>query len=154
MVRAKWFPLCEYLLKNKGVDFVKGVVKDFPGLKRPTISNPPPENKLQGLQKLVKNQPPAKRQPPFPPFIDPRGVRDVKEKVEREMLLGKNVEMAKLLGFQDQQLAQVLTKRFKEHKNNFATFYNFMQKLMEKPEVDVESKLTMKRAKAILDEVK
>ena len=81
---AKWFSLCEYLLKNKGVDFVKGVVKDFPGLERPTISHPPPEEKLQGLQKLVKNQPPAKRQPPFPPFIDPKGVVDMKEKVERK----------------------------------------------------------------------
>ena len=79
---------------------------------------------------------------------------DVKEKVEGEMLLGKNLEMAKLLGFQDQQIARVLTKRFKEHKNNFATFYDFMQKVMEEPEVDVESKLAMKRAKAILDEVK
>ena len=26
---AKWFPLCEYLLKNKGVDFVKDILKGF-----------------------------------------------------------------------------------------------------------------------------
>ena len=82
MVRTRKMVSTVYLLKNKGVDFVKGVVKEFPGLKRPAISNPTPENKLQGLQKLVKNQPPTKRQPPFPPFIDPRGVTDVKEKVE------------------------------------------------------------------------
>ena len=27
---AKWFPLCEYLLKNKGVDFVKDILKGLP----------------------------------------------------------------------------------------------------------------------------
>ena len=79
-------------------------------MKRPVVPNPLPENKLQGLRKLVKNKTPTKQQPPFPPFIDPRGGEDVKEKVDREMLLGRNVEMAKLLGFQDQKITQVLTK--------------------------------------------
>ena len=151
---AKWFPLCEYLLKNKGVDFVKDIVKGFTGLKRPAVPNPPPENKLQGLQKLVKNKTPAKQQPLFPPLIDPRGGEDVKEKVDREMLLGRNVEMAKLLGFQDQKITRVLTKRFTDHGENFNTFYDFMLKLMEEPDVIFKPKLTMKRAKEILDEVK
>ena len=48
MEHAKWFPLCDDLLKNKGVDFVKAVVKDFPGLNRPAISNPSPDKTLQG----------------------------------------------------------------------------------------------------------
>ena len=154
MEHAKWFPLCEYLLKNKGVDFVKAVVKDFPGLNRPALSNPPPDKTLQGLQKLVKNKTPAKRELLFPPLIDPRGGVDVKEEVEREMLLGKNVEMAKLLGFKDQKIARVLTKQFRENQENFATFYEFMEKLMEEPDVVFKSKLTMNRAKELLDEVK
>ena len=62
---------------------------------------------VQGLQKLVKNKTPAKRKLLFPLLIDPRGGVDVKEEVEREILLGKNVEMAKLLGFKDQKIAQV-----------------------------------------------
>ena len=110
-----WFPLCEYLLKNKGVDFVKAVVKDFPGLNRPALSYPPPDKTLQGLQKLVKTKTPAERKLLFPPLMeskmDPRGGVDVKEEVEREILLGKNVEMAKLLGFKDQKIARVLTKQ-------------------------------------------
>ena len=48
MEHAKWFPLCDDMLKNKGVDFVKAVVKDFPGLSRPVFSNPPPGKTLQG----------------------------------------------------------------------------------------------------------
>ena len=78
----------------------------------------------------------------------------MKEKVDREMLLGRNVEMAKLLEFQDQKITRVLTKRFTEHGENFNTFYDFMLKLMEEPDVIFKAKLTMKRAKEILDEVK
>ena len=85
MEHAKWFPLSEYLLKNKGGDFMKAVVKDFPGLNRPAAPNPPPDKTLQGLQKLVKNKTPAKRELLFPSLIDPKGGVDVKEEVERKM---------------------------------------------------------------------
>ena len=133
---------------------MKTVVKDFPGLNRPALSNPPPDKTLQGLQKLVKNKTPAKHELLFPLLIDPRGGVDVKEEVEREMLLGKNVEMAKLLGFKDHKFARVFTKQFRENQENFATFYEFMEKLMEEPDVVFKSKLTMNRAKELLDEVK
>ena len=116
-------------------------------MNRPPVPNPPPKNKLQGLQKLIKNKPPAKRQPPFPPLIDSRGGVDVKEKVEREMLLGRNVEMAKMLGFEDQKIAHVLTKRYEECNENFTNFCDFILKLMEEPDMIFKSKLTMKRAK-------
>ena len=62
--------------------------------------------------------------------------------------------MAKLLGFEDQKISQVLTKRFQEHNKNFATVYNFMFNLMEQPDVIFKPRLTMKRAKEIFDEVK
>ena len=62
--------------------------------------------------------------------------------------------MAKLLGFEDRKISWVLTKRFQEHNENFATFYDFMLKLIEEPDVIFKPKLTMKRAKEILDEVK
>ena len=151
---AKRYPFCEYLLKNRRVDFVKDIVRGFVTLNRPPVPNPPPKSKLQGLEKLVNHPSLRKHQPSFPPLIDPRGGVDVKEKVEREMLLGRNVEMVKLLGFEDRKISRVLTKRFQEHNENFATFYDFTLKLMEEPDVIFKPKLTMKRAKEILDEVK
>ena len=78
----------------------------------------------------------------------------MKEIVEREMLLGKNVKMAKLLEFLDQKITRVLTKRFTEHDENLTTYYDFMLKLMEEPYAIFRPKLTMKRAKEILDKVK
>ena len=78
----------------------------------------------------------------------------MKEEVEREMLLSKNVEMAKLLGFKDQKIARALTKQFRENQENFATFYEFKEKLMQEPAMVLKSKLTMNRAKELLDKVK
>ena len=86
-------------------------MKGFTVLKRPAKPNPPPENRLQGLQKQVKNNLIAKQQPLFPLFIDPRGGADVKEKVEKEMLLGKNVKMVKPLGFQDQKITLFIDQK-------------------------------------------
>ena len=150
MEPEKWFPLDEYLLKNNGID----LVKDFPGLNRPAVPKSPAEKTLQGLQKLVKNKTPAKRELLFPLLIDSRGGVDVKEEVDREMLLGKNIEMPKLLGFEDLKIVQVLAKRFNERKENFATYYEFMEKLMKEPDVVFKSKLTIKSAKELLHEVK
>ena len=62
--------------------------------------------------------------------------------------------MAKLLEFEDRKISRVLTKRFQEHNENFATFYDFMLKLMEEPDVIFKPKLTMKRTKEILEKVK
>ena len=68
---VRWFPLCEYLLKNNGVDFFIDIVKGFIGLKRPAVPNPPPENKLQGLLKLVKNKTSAKTATSVPTLCRP-----------------------------------------------------------------------------------
>ena len=132
---AKWLPLCEYRLKNRGVDFVKDIVKGLVSLNRPPVPNPPPKSKLQGLQKLINYPSLAKHQPPFPPLIDPRGGVDVKETVERELLLGRNVEMAKLLGFKDRKISRVLTKKISRTQRKLRYLLRFYVKIMEEPNV-------------------
>ena len=83
---------------------MKDIVIGFVSLNRPLVPNPLPKSKLQSLEKLVNYPSLTKHQSPFPPLIDPRGGVDVKEKVEREMLLGRNVEMEKLLEFEDRKI--------------------------------------------------
>ena len=36
---AKWFPMCEYLLQQKGPSYVRDVVYKFPNLRRPVLLN-------------------------------------------------------------------------------------------------------------------
>ena len=35
-----WFPLCEYVLKKQGVDYVKDITLKYPKLNRPKLKNP------------------------------------------------------------------------------------------------------------------
>ena len=37
---AKWFPLCEFVLQQKGPEFVHRIVSLYPGLERPPLYNP------------------------------------------------------------------------------------------------------------------
>ena len=37
---AKWFPLCEFVLQQKGIDYVDRIVSNFPNLRRPALYNP------------------------------------------------------------------------------------------------------------------
>ena len=122
-------PLCEYLLKNRGVDFVKDIVKGFVSLKRPPVPNPPPKSKLQGLEKLVDYPSHAKRQLQFPPLIDPRGGVDVKEKVKREMLLGRNVEMAILLGFDNRKNISGVDQKISRTQQKLCSLLQFYVKI-------------------------
>ena len=43
---AKWFPLCEYVLKKQGVDYVKDITLKYPKLNRPKLKNPCKDAKI------------------------------------------------------------------------------------------------------------
>ena len=57
---AKWFLLCEFLLKNRGVDFVKDFVKGFVSLNRPPVPNPPTQNQTSRFGKISQLPHPCK----------------------------------------------------------------------------------------------
>ena len=43
---AKWFPLCEYVLKKQGVDYVKDITLKYPKLNRLKLKNPCKDAKI------------------------------------------------------------------------------------------------------------
>ena len=43
---AKWFPLCEYVLKKQGVDYVKDITLKYSKLDRPKLKNPCKDTKI------------------------------------------------------------------------------------------------------------
>ena len=48
---AKWFPLCEYLLRKKGSQYVCEITAQFPDLRRPPLRNP----SLNETTRIVQN---------------------------------------------------------------------------------------------------
>ncbi|CAK8682685.1 unnamed protein product [Clavelina lepadiformis] len=47
---AKWFPLCEFVLQQKGSDYVDRIAFRFSDLRRPILRNPENPNFLSNIQ--------------------------------------------------------------------------------------------------------
>ena len=79
---AKWFPLCEYVLKKQGMDYVKDITLKYPKLNRPKLKNPRKANDVKIIHKILN---------------DSRSTETKQKAVEWEvlMLLDPNVAYAK-----------------------------------------------------------
>ena len=52
---AKWFPLCEFVLQQKGPDYVHQIVLRTPGLRRPNLSNPSSGSAAQEVTNAMRS---------------------------------------------------------------------------------------------------
>ena len=71
------------------------------------------------------------------------------EKIQTEMTNGKNVEMAKILRFQKEKIRHVLEQRFEKDYENFSTFYDMMDALMEAADFS-KLKMNLKQTRKVL----
>ena len=119
---AKWYPLCEYILKKRSVEFVKNEVKKYLDLKRPIITNPASVQLVGDLIKYLKPQPELQTSPAFTNF------RKFKmwQSINSEMDHGENVRILKTLGFGEAKIRRVLIQRYEVHDNNFYNFNDFL----------------------------
>jgi len=105
---AKWFPLCEFVLQQKGPEYVRAIVSNFPGLGHPIIYNPSTATSIDSLRQLIFS-PPSSPRPPV--LIDPYKMRQSREdKVNSDMENSRIVEEARLRGFSDEKIRRALTK--------------------------------------------
>ena len=51
---AKWFPLCEFVLQQKGPEFVHRIVSLYPGLERPPLYNPTRAEPAREIAQLMQ----------------------------------------------------------------------------------------------------
>ena len=52
---AKWFPLCEYVLKKQGMDHVKDITLKYPELNRPKLKNPCKANNVKIIHEILND---------------------------------------------------------------------------------------------------
>ena len=88
---AKWYLSCEYILKKRGVEFVKNKVKKYSDLKRPIITNPTSVQLVGDLMNYLKPQPELQTSPAF------TNSRKLKmwQSINNEMDHGENVRILK-----------------------------------------------------------
>ena len=107
---AKWFPLCEFVLQQKGPDYVHQIVLRNPGLRRPLIPNPSTAESAEFLrEKNISGSHPSSTNPVT--IVDPRAVRkDLKDKVNAAMEASELVGRAKMMDFSDYVVRTALMK--------------------------------------------
>ncbi|XP_076803086.1 uncharacterized protein LOC143447047 [Clavelina lepadiformis] len=116
---AKWFPMCEFVLQQKGPDYVHGIVSRFPNLRRPIIRNPAnPTAQLRNFQSGSRGNPNA-----GPKIIDPmEAATSLERKIDEEMSSSELIEQARQFGFDESVIRTSLKSKFLSVGKEFIYF--------------------------------
>ena len=121
---AKWFPQCEFLLQQRGPEYVERVKNRFPNLRRPTIDN--------SISISATNN---KTNSNNPIIVDPaenhqRLCRQVDETINTSPIIPEAIQM----GFATETIRHVLYNQLTSHNEPFPTLSALVQALLELPE--------------------
>ena len=92
--------MCEYILKKRGVEFVKNEVKKHLDLKRSIITNPASVQLVGDWMKYLQPQPELQTSPAFTNFRK----LEMWQSINNEMDHGENVRILKTLGFREAKI--------------------------------------------------
>ena len=115
------------------------MIKKYPNLKRPNITNPTKADEARPLLEYLKKNSIA------PSFVvsveDPRKKTNLqKPEIEKEMKNGKDVQIAISLGFDEKKIEYVLSKQYEKHGKNFTYLHDLLNKLLDTSEIKIPSK--------------
>ena len=123
---AKWYPLCEYVLRKQGVEFVRKICSDHFILERPTIDNPCLSNATKSIRDILNKQTDAK-------MTDPR----MKEREKREidvkimMLLDPDVAYAKKIGIENDRIVHALAHQLEKYSRKFSNRKELLNAILD-----------------------
>jgi len=120
---AKWFPKCEFLLQQKGPEYVESVTCRFSNLRRPTIPNP--------VSLSATNQPPITTTPLILDY----------QKSQSELLKRTVIEMqkslltpeAKTMGFTEEEITRAFFHHLSTTGSSLTTFTDLVNLLPDPP---------------------
>lgn len=141
---AKWFPLCEYVLQNKGPEYVERVNHRFANLVRPkgAGSREPSDMNRYG-DAVARSRRPQEYFASQPlPIIDPGEERRKKqEQIEKEMGHSDVIQAAFELGFEKHHIRRALSIRLDEYGRGFGkveTLVTYLLDMQSQGEPSVE----------------
>jgi len=125
---AKWFPQCEFLLQQKGPEFVENVTSRFTNLNRPNIFNP--------VSLSASN---IKQSTSLPKIVDPKEnqrqlIQRAKEEMTKSILTPEAITMA----FTEEEITKAFYNQLKECNRPFASFSTLVNCILNlQTEVDI-----------------
>jgi len=118
---AKWFPQCEFLLQQKGPEYVERVTNRFLHFTRPTLNNP--------VSLSATND---RYSSPTPKIIDPAEThRNLLTRIDTEIKLSPLTVEATTMGFSLEEIRQAFYKQLTEYDRPFANFSTLIHVLLD-----------------------
>nr|XP_026695044.1 baculoviral IAP repeat-containing protein 2-like isoform X2 [Ciona intestinalis] len=115
---AKWFPECEFVLQQKGPEYVHNIVSMFPTLRRPAM--PRQNRSLPQVTQSYANTPAPING--APEIIDPREeLRKLKALVDEEMTSSEIVPEVIMMGFEVTQIRNAIQRNQEINKTRFTS---------------------------------
>ncbi|CAK8695787.1 unnamed protein product [Clavelina lepadiformis] len=131
---AKWFPTCEFILQQRGVDYVHRISSRFPNLRRPIMRNlanitspravvsGPRFNRMRSHQ-FTSNS--------APQMIDPREEERMRmRRIDEEMSSSQLVTEAKLMGFEENAIRAALKKKYERTDRGFLSLEDLLEGIL------------------------
>jgi len=116
---AKWFPTCEFVLRNKGPEFVEGVSSRFPNLGR--------DNELTRSRRSREVF-----TMPKPVIIDPRQQKiELRQRAHFEVETSIVAQEALKMGFDKEHVTNIVEKQLKQHGRGFGKVAALINALLE-----------------------
>jgi len=121
---AKWFPQCEFLLQQRGPEYVERVKNRFPNLIRPTVNN---SNSISVTNNRTTSN--------SPNIADPaENHRQTCKKVDMAIRTSPIIPEAIQMGFSIETIRQAFYAQFASHNEPFPTLSALVEALLEQPE--------------------
>ncbi|CAK8695782.1 unnamed protein product [Clavelina lepadiformis] len=129
---AKWFPTCEFILQQRGVEYVHGISSRFPNLRRPHIRNPANITSLRAVESGTRmcSERLASASAPRS-IIDPREKERMKmRRIDEEMSSSELVTEAKLMGFEENVIREALKIKYERTGRGFSNLEGLLEKIL------------------------
>jgi len=160
---AKWFPLCEYVLRNKGPEYVEQVTQRFAHLSRPhgAGSRPPVGIASQNLPlnpnygSLFNTWRPQECIDRPPQIVDPGEERVKKQQqIEKEIASSEVIQAAFEMGFEMDLIKRALSIRLDEYGRGYGKVETLVRDLMEiQSQEEIEAKKDLGETAEPQDEI-
>ena len=114
---AKFYPLCEYLLRKQSVEYVRKICQEFPHLKRPKLCNPSLSPAVESIRRIMS---PPDHQKEL-----------LKQTLDLFMLFDRHVMYAKSIGVDEERIRRAMKQQLENHSSGFASHQELIQSIFD-----------------------
>ncbi|XP_076821513.1 E3 ubiquitin-protein ligase XIAP-like isoform X1 [Clavelina lepadiformis] len=139
---AKWYPTCEFLLQQRGPDYVHSIVSRFPNIHRPTLRAPgrdvPPSQYSQSYSNVPSTS-------CAPQIIDPQIQIEKERELLKEAMESDIAQTVIDMGYDEKLIEEIIKDYIEEHGKPYESAATLMDATLQYEEKMEEEKKQRER---------